>query len=984
VLLSANRTTESETAPSETARSETSSAELAPADTPPYRYTAQLAEHIERTWQQHWESEGTFHAPNPVGELAAEPGSSAAKRAQGPKLFVQDMFPYPSGAGLHVGHPLGYIATDVYARFARMNGRNVLHTLGYDAFGLPAEQYAVQTGQHPAITTEHNIATMRSQLRALGLGHDSRRSIATTDPGYYRWTQWIFLQIFNSWYDEEQDKARPIDELVEQLRLGARLTPDGTPWEQLSAQQQRQIINDRRLAYLSEAPVNWCPGLGTVLSNEEVTADGRSERGNFPVFKRNLRQWMMRITAYADRLVDDLALLDWPESVTLMQRNWIGRSHGARVDFATVNETTAEGAAATPPISVFTTRPGTIFGCNSVVLAPEHLLVNTLLPPHWPDGTPPHWTGGADTPTDAVERYRAAAAAVSAVDRQATGRAKTGVFTGGFALNPVNGQRLPIFIADYVLMGYGSGAVMGVPGEDERDWEFSERFELPIIRTVQPPEGFDGEAYEGDGVMINSDFLNGLPWPQAKQAMIDWLSEHGHGAGTVTYKLRDWLFSRQRYWGEPFPIVYDDDDQPIALNDAQLPVLLPEVDEYSPVTYEPHDAATEPAPPLAKAADWVSVELDLGEGVKTYRRDVNVMPNWAGSCYYQLRYIDPANSDQLCDPVNERYWMGPEPLRHGADDPGGVDLYVGGVEHAVLHLLYARFWHKVLYDLGHVGSTEPYRRLFNQGYIQAPAYTDSRGTYVSASEVVEIDGGFSWQGQPVRREYGKMGKSLKNVVTPEQMCGEYGADTFRVYEMGMGPLEASRPWESRAVVGAHRFLQRLWRVVLDEQTGTPRITDAAANRLTGQLLHRTIEGVRADMVGLRFNTAIAKLIELTNHVTVTYPNAAPREVAEAMVLMVAPLAPHIAEELWQRLGHAESLTYAPFPQADPQLLIAETIEYPVQVNGKVRGRITVPADADEASVRAAALADEKVAGYVGASAPKKVIVIPGRIVTVVV
>ncbi|MGH3545899.1 MAG: leucine--tRNA ligase, partial [Mycobacteriales bacterium] len=797
-------------------------------------------------------------------------------------------------------------------------------------------------------------------------------------------------------------KARPIAELIEQFRAGERVTPSGVAWAELSPQQQRGVVNSHRLAYLSEAPVNWCPGLGTVLSSEEVTADGRSDRGNFPVFKRNLRQWMMRITCYADRLIDDLATLDWPEPVAQMQRNWIGRSHGARVNFVTISAATADGMAVAPSLSVFTTRPDTIFGCNCVVLAPEHPLTDALMPPHWPEGTPMRWTNGVAMPRDAVARYREQAAATPQLERQAENREKTGVFTGGFAINPVNGARLPVFIADYVLMGYGTGAVMGVPGEDERDWEFSESFGLPIVRTVQPTKGaggadfggadFDGKAYEGDGVMINSGFLNGLPWPQAKQAMIDWLVEHERGASTVSYKLRDWLFSRQRYWGEPFPIVYgvnaagEADGEPIELPDSMLPVLLPEVDDYSPVTYDPDDADTQPSPPLAKATEWTDVQLDLGEGTKTYRRDANVMPQWAGSCCYQLRYIDPRNTQQVVDPTNERYWMGPEPLLHGADDPGGLDLYVGGVEHAVLHLLYARFWHKVLYDLGYVSSSEPYRRLFNQGYIQASAYTDTRGMYVPADEVVAEVGGtdeYSWNGRPVRREYGKMGKSLKNVVTPEQMCADYGADTFRVYEMSMGPLESSRPWESRAVIGAHRFLQRLWRVVLDEQTGQPRVTDDPADDATRRVLHRTIAGVRTDMAGLRFNTVIAKLIELTNHITTTYPAGAPREVAAPLVLMVAPLAPHIAEELWRRLGNTGSLTYADFPSADESLLVAQTVEYPIQINGKVRSRVTVAAGADESTVRQTALRDAKVAAYVGERTPRKVIVVPGRIVTMV-
>ncbi|HEX3731352.1 MAG TPA: class I tRNA ligase family protein, partial [Mycobacteriales bacterium] len=669
-----------------------------------------------------------------------------------------------------------------------------------------------------------------------------------------------------------------------------------------------------------------------------------------------------------------------------------GRSYGARVDFAIEGgqaqgaETDSETSAGL--ISVFTTRPDTLFGATYLVLAPEHPLVERLVTEQWPADTPPEWTGGAATPVQAILDYRARAAAVSDTERQSDQRAKTGVFTGGYAINPVNGVRIPVFTADYVLMGYGTGAIMAVPGQDQRDWDFAAAYRLPVVRTVAPPEGFTGEAYTGEGPAINSASpelnLDGLNLADAKERTISWLSSTGHGRGTVSYKLRDWLFSRQRYWGEPFPVVYDADGQPIALNDSMLPVLLPEVDDYSPVSYDPDDADSEPSPPLAKARDWIEVELDLGEGPKIYYRDANVMPNWAGSCYYQLRYIDPVNSDQLCDPVNERYWMGPDPLGHGPQDPGGVDLYVGGVEHAVLHLLYARFWHKVLFDLGYVSSSEPYRKLFNQGYIQAAAYTDARGVYVPAAEVVEADGQFSWNGQPVRREYGKMGKSLKNVVTPEDMCAEYGADTFRVYEMSMGPLENSRPWESRAVVGAHRFLQRLWRVVLDEQTGELKVTDDAPSAETLRVLHRTIEGVRADMVNLRFNTVIAKLIELTNHVTTTYPGGASRAVAEPLVLMTAPLAPHIAEELWQRLGHDDSLTYAPFPQADPALLVADTVEYPVQINGKVRARVTVPAAADEAAVREAALAEPKVAGYVGDREPRKVIVVPGRIVTVVV
>ncbi|TVT56756.1 leucine--tRNA ligase [Amycolatopsis rhizosphaerae] len=934
---------------------------------PGHRYNAELAGRIELRWQQFWAEHGTYHAPNPEGSLAGEDVPSD-------KLFVQDMFPYPSGAGLHVGHPLGFIGTDVFARYHRMIGRNVLHTMGFDAFGLPAEQYAVQTGQHPRKTTEENIETYLRQIRRLGLGHDERRRISTIDPEYYRWTQWIFLQIYNSYYDEEQGKARPIAELEAAYAEGARTTPDGRGWGELSTAERQAVLDEHRLAYLSEAPVNWCPGLGTVLSNEEVTADGRSERGNFPVFRRNLRQWMMRITAYADRLVDDLDRLDWPEKVKSMQRNWIGRSQGARVSFA----------AGAESIEVFTTRPDTLFGATYVVLAPEHPLVDKLTAEAWPEGVDEVWTAGAATPAEAVDAYRLAASRKSELDRQES-KDKTGVFTGAFAVNPVNGKQIPVFVADYVLMGYGTGAIMAVPGQDQRDWDFATKFHLEIIRTVQPSEGFDGEAYTGEGPAINSGFLDGMNVDEAKKTIIAWLSEHGHGEGTVQYKLRDWLFSRQRYWGEPFPVVYDENGVAHALPESMLPIELPEVDDYSPRTFDPDDANAEPSPPLSRATDWVEVTLDLGDGPKTYRRDTNTMPNWAGSCWYQLRYVDPDNSERFVDPVNERYWLGPRPAEHGANDPGGVDLYVGGVEHAVLHLLYSRFWQKVLYDLGHVSSEEPYRRLFNQGYIQAYAYTDARGFYVPAEEVEEKDGKFFFHGEEVKQEYGKMGKSLKNVVTPDQMASDYGADTFRFYEMAMGPLDVSRPWSTKDVVGAHRFLQRLWRLVVDEQTGGPRVSDVDATTADRKQLHKTIAGVREDYAEMRFNTAGAKLIELNNHVTKVYGSAeaTPRELVEPLVLMLAPLCPHIAEELWHRLGHTGSLVHGPFPVADEKYLVEDSVEYPIQVNGKVRSRITVAADAGTDVVKAAALADEKVAALVGDKTPRKVIVVPGRLVNVV-
>ena len=958
----------------------------------PYRYTAELAERIELSWQDRWQSEGTFHAPNPAGPWA-DPEGVAGRQ----KLFVLDMFPYPSGAGLHVGHPLGYIATDVYARFQRMTGKNVLHCLGYDAFGLPAEQYAVQTGQHPRKTTEDNMVTMKRQLRRLGLGHDDRRTIATIDEEFYRWTQWIFLQIFNSWYDESAEggrgRARPISELEALLESGERPTPDGRPWSELSKAERRAVIDDERLAYTSEAPVNWCPGLGTVLANEEVTADGRSERGNFPVFKRSLSQWMMRITKYSDRLVDDLERLDWPEPVKLMQRNWIGRSHGAKVFFPAP---LVDGSEA--QVEVFTTRPDTLFGATFMVLAPEHPLVDSLVPQgDWPQGTREAWTGGGATPAEAVAAYRLAASRKSDVERQSEGKDKTGVFTGAFATNPVNGAQVPVFIADYVLMGYGTGAIMAVPGQDVRDWEFAAKFDLPVVRTVQPTPGHpEDQAFTGDGVAINSAnaeiSLDGMHVAEAKATMIDWLQDKGFGEQTITYKLRDWLFSRQRYWGEPFPIVYDEDGAAIGLPESMLPLELPDVPDYSPKTFDPDDAQSTPEPPLSRATEWVDVELDLGDGPKRYRRETNTMPNWAGSCWYELRYLDPANQERFVDPEVERYWMG----RHtetvvnapaGAVDPGGADLYVGGVEHAVLHLLYSRFWHKVLFDLGHVSSEEPFRKLFNQGYIQAYAFRDDRGQPVPAAEVHETgdpahgDVTWTWHDQPVSREYGKMGKSLKNVVTPDEMFEAYGADTFRVYEMSMGPLDLSRPWETRAVVGAQRFLQRLWRNVIDEETGEVKVTDEPVDDATNRLLHRTVDALRADYDALRFNTAIARLIELNN--ALTKLDRVPRAAAEMIVVMTAPVAPHIAEELWGKLGHTGTLSFVDFPVADPALLVDDTVTCVVQIQGKVRDRIEVAADVSDADLEQQALASPKVLAALDGRTVRKVIVRAPKLVNIV-
>ncbi len=901
---------------------------------PKFRYSAALANEIEARWQDRWEEEGTYHAPNPSGALREGWDRVAGRQ----KLFVLDMFPYPSGVGLHVGHPLGYIGTDVFARFRRMTGFNVLHAMGYDAFGLPAEQYAVETGQHPRVTTEANIANMRRQFRAIGLGHDDRRSVSTTDVEYYRWTQWVFLQIYNSWWDPDRQRARPISELP------AGLDPD-----------------EHRLAFLTEAPVNWCPALGTVLANEEVTSEGRSERGNFPVYRRPLKQWMLRITAFADRLIADLDLVDWPEPVKLMQRNWIGRSEGAHVTFAVdgIDES----------IEVFTTRPDTLFGATFMVLAPEHPLVDMITNP---------------AQREAVEAYRLQTSQRSDLDRQVDAKTKTGVPTGAFAINPVNGNHIPVWIADYVLMGYGTGAIMAVPSEDDRDWAFAEQFGLPIVRTVQPPDGWTG-AYTADGPRINSGFLDGMTMTDAKRAMIDHLVAEGTGQGTVNYKLRDWLFSRQRYWGEPFPIVFDADGRPHALPESMLPVELPDLEDFAP-DVRPDDDQSVPEPPLGRAAAWREVELDLGEGLQGYRRELNTMPQWAGSCWYYLRYLDPTNEDAFVDPEIERYWSS-STRADGRPNAGLVDLYVGGVEHAVLHLLYARFWHKVLFDLGHVSTPEPFQRLFNQGMVQAAAFTDTRGVYVEAAEVEGNEqSGFTYRGEPVNREFGKIGKSLKNSVSPDEICAEYGADTFRLYEMAMGPLDAERPWNARDIVGVHRFLQRLWRSVIDEETGDVTVIDGPAPEDLRRQLHRTIAGVRDDMADLRFNTAVAKLIELNNALgpIARELGGAPREVAESLVLMLAPLAPHVAEELWSKLGHHHSVVWHDFPTADPALLVDDELQLPVQVGGKVRAHITLAADADTSAIEAAALADPAVQTAIAGRDVKRLVVVPGRLVNIVV
>jgi len=927
---------------------------------------------IEKKWQERWAREGTFRTLGP-----GDPGFDASR----PKYYVLDMFPYPSGAGLHVGHPLGYIATDIVARYKRMRGHNVLHPMGFDAFGLPAEQYAIEHGVHPRVTTEKNMETMRRQLRALGLGYDWDREVATIDVRYYKWTQWIFLRMYDSWYDTSSDRARPIADLGRLLASGERLVgADGCliradarissgdaprPWASLSRKEQEAFVDAQRLAYLAEVPVNWCPALGTVLANEEVTSEGRSERGNHPVYKRPLKQWMLRITAYAQRLLDDLDLVDWPEPIKMMQRNWIGRSEGAMVRFAV--------AGTGDPIEVFTTRPDTIFGATYMVLAPEHPLVEKIAAP--------------DRAAE-VRAYREAAARRSDVERQAEAREKSGVFIGARAVNPATDEEIPIWIADYVLMGYGTGAIMAVPAHDERDAAFAKEFGLPIRPVVLPADAWlnaqqtTREAYlrdpaafeavfagEGEGVgSSNADVsLDGLPTDRAKEAIVAWLERKGIGAAKGLFKLRDWLFSRQRYWGEPFPLLHGSGGRIRAAGEGDLPVVLPEMEDFRPAVSD--DPETPPKPSLARAPEeWRIVTID-GE---RWEREHNTMPQWAGSCWYYLRFIDPKNDARLIDPEKERYWM----------SPGGVDLYLGGVEHAVLHLLYARFWHKLLHDLGYLSTKEPFGRLFNQGYIQAYAYTDERGVYVDATRVVEgKDGKFTFEGKPVTRAYGKMGKSLKNAVTPDELVAEYGCDSFRLHEMYMGPIEVSKAWSTHEIVGMHRFLLRIWRNFFDEKTGAPLVREERPGEDLLRLLHRTIRTVTDDLENLRFNTAIAALIELNN--ALVGRESLPRAVAEPLVLMLAPMAPHFCEELWEALGGEGSVAVASWPECDEKYLVLEEIEIVVQVMGKLRAKILVPADAGEEMVCERASADPGVRRHLEGKTIRKVIFVPGRLINFV-
>jgi leucyl-tRNA synthetase len=923
----------------------------------PHRYDAAMADRIERRWQERWEQAKTFRALNP-GQANFDPAR--------PKFFCMDMFPYPSGAGLHVGHPEGYIATDIVCRYQRMLGKNVLHPMGWDAFGLPAEQYAIQTGVHPAITTRKAIDTFRRQLKRFGFSYDWSREIATMDPDYYKWTQWIWLKAYHAWYDAAQDRARPIDELIKTLDSGAAACGlDCSQWRSMSPEQKRAFIDAQRLAYLAEQTVNWCPKLGTALANEEVI-DGRSERGGHPVFRKPLKQWMFRITAYAERLLRDLELVKWPESTRVQQTEWIGRSEGAEIDFPLMERNFS--------IRVFTTRPDTIFGATFMVIAPEHPLVDEIL------GDPP-----PGTDVSKLREYVNAAKNRSDVDRMAETKAKTGVFTGVHATNPASEQPIPVWVADYVLMGYGTGAIMAVPGQDQRDWDFARAFNLPIVRTVQPPGGWEGEAYLGEGPAINSSnddvSIDGLAIEPAKARIIDWLERTGRGTRRVNYKLRDWLFSRQRYWGEPFPIVFDEAGNHYPIAEDNLPVVLPEMKDYQPIESD------DPQPLLAKATSWVSTTareagvdpalLPPGTRVK---RETNTMPGWAGSCWYYLRYCDPRNEARFVGREAERYWMVRQ-RTDGQPHAGGVDLYIGGNEHAVLHLLYARFWHKILFDLGEVSTPEPFGRLFHQGMITSFAYQREDRSLAPTDAVETRDSLFieTATGRPVTQVVAKMSKSLKNVVNPDDIIADYGADTFRLYEMYMGPLEASKPWNTRDIAGLFRFLQRAWRLAIDEDTGEVRLAAAPSPAVEKQL-HRTIARVAHDIDRLAFNTAIAALIEFVN--AATAGGITPDQM-KRFTLALAPFAPHLAEELWQRLGESASLAHAPWPAVDEAMLRDDEIELPVQVMGKVRGKITVPADADEKAIESAALADEKVIAALQGKAVRKVIIVPGKIVNIV-
>ncbi|MHC4973487.1 MAG: leucine--tRNA ligase [Planctomycetota bacterium] len=903
------------------------------------RYDPRTADRIERKWQAWWQEHETYRQPNP-----GEPDFDASK----PKYFGLDMFPYPSAAGLHVGHPLSYTALDIVCRHKRMRGHNVLRATGFDAFGLPAEQHAVRTGVHPSITTREAMANYRLQLKRCGFSYDWSREFATIEPDYYKWTQWIFLRIYDSWFDRRVQRGRPIGELVAELEAGQlRVGPDNEPvtdagraWGELSKEEQRAFLDDQRLAYVAEETVNWCPKLGTALANEEVI-DGRSERGHHPVVRKPLKQWLFRITAYADRLIEGLADIDWPESTKTMQTEWIGRSEGAEIDFPLADRD--------DHLRVYTTRPDTIFGATYMVLAPEHPLVSEA------------------RKSPELAAYVEAARNRSDLERIES-KEKTGVFSGLYATNPATGERIPIWVADYVLIGYGHGAIMAVPGQDQRDWDFAKVYDLPIVRTVQPTPDFDGEAFLGDGPAINSGFLDGLGVTDAVQRTIEWLEENGLGRAKVNYKLRDWLFSRQRYWGEPFPIVWDEEGHHHGVGEETLPVRLPEMADFKPVESD------DPQPMLAKATDWLHTTAGAA-GVQDLPadtpviREANTMPNWAGSCWYYLRYTDSRNDASLAARDLEGYWM----------RPNGVDLYIGGAEHATLHLLYARFWHLVLYDLGHVSTPEPFYKMFHQGMIQAFAYQRPDKSLVPIDEVEERDGHDVEKatGERVTRIVAKMSKSLHNVVNPDECIAEYSADTFRLYLMYLGPVEDSKPWDPSAISGMLRFLQRVWRRAVNGETGEIEArTEVDAE--VEKRLHRTIAKVGDDLDKLAFNTAIAAMIEFVNEA-----EGFTKDQLDRFVRLLAPFAPHIAEELWHRLGHESSVAHAAWPTYDEAQLTDEEIEIPVQIKGKVRSRIRVPVHADREALEKAALADARIRELIEGQTVRKVIVVPGRLVNIV-
>jgi leucyl-tRNA synthetase len=880
---------------------------------------------IEPKWQAIWDERQLFHAANP-GEKNFDPAK--------PKFYILDMFPYPSGAGLHVGHPEGYTATDIVARYKRMRGFNVLHPMGWDAFGLPAEQYAVKSGQHPAVTTRENVAKFKRQLKRIGFSYDWQREINTTDPRYYKWTQWIFLQIYNSWFNPETKRAEPIS------------TYRGTDPDTV------------RLAYVADVPVNWCAELGTVLANEEVI-DGKSEVGGFPVVRRPMRQWLLRITAYADRLIEELEGLEWPENIKLLQRDWIGKSEGAEVEFiigwanqtvpgilaleATESwfERSQRGLLVPQPLSVFTTRPDTLYGATFLILAPEHPFLSILsLPDKWPDGTPDDWKGddveARVSPLAAVQAYQRETASKPERERKADIEKKTGVFTGAYAINPANNEKIPIWIADYVLLGYGTGAIMGVPAHDERDLEFARKFDLPILEVVQPPGDEDPIGFVGEGIAINSPVIDGLPSREAIRKITAWLEKRGAGKGAINYKLRDWLFSRQRYWGEPFPIVWEDGKHR-ALDENELPVVPPPLDDYKPTgTGEP---------PLAKAKDWVRYS-------EKALRETNTMPQWAGSCWYYLRFCDPQNDERFVGEEAERYWM-------GGDEPGGVDLYVGGTEHAVLHLLYARFWHKVLFDLGYLSKPEPFQGLVNQGIILGE------------------------DGQ-------KMSKSRGNIVNPDDVIDQYGADAFRSYEMFMGPLEQMKPWSMRGVEGVSRFLARVWRLLMTEnQAGgwelSAKLKDVDPDRAQQKITHATIKKVTEDIDSLSFNTAISQMMIFVN--AFTNAEVIPLRAMRSFLVLLNPFAPHLSSELWEKLGAKfrggqGDITEQSWPDYDEQLLVEDEIEIVVQVNGKVRDRMKMSILATEDEMKAAALANPKIRKLVAEKTIRKVVAIPRKLVSI--